>query len=31
MKPPEMEFFKMSAAGNDFILFDDRPDRKSVV
>jgi diaminopimelate epimerase len=25
MKPPEMEFFKMSAAGNDFILFDDRP------
>ncbi len=24
MKAPEMEFFKMSAAGNDFILFDDR-------
>ena len=25
MNPPEMEFFKMSAAGNDFILFDNRP------
>lgn len=24
MKAPETEFFKMSAAGNDFILFDDR-------
>lgn len=25
MTPAEMEFFKMSAAGNDFILFDNRP------
>ncbi len=24
MRPTEMEFFKMSAAGNDFILFDNR-------
>ena len=24
MTPPQIEFFKMSAAGNDFILFDDR-------
>ncbi len=25
MKPTQMEFFKMSAAGNDFIVFDNRP------
>jgi diaminopimelate epimerase len=25
MTPPQTEFFKMSAAGNDFILFDNRP------
>jgi len=24
MTPPEMEFFKMSGAGNDFVLFDNR-------
>ena len=24
MKPTQMEFFKMSAAGNDFIAFDNR-------
>ena len=24
MTPPQIEFFKMSAAGNDFILFDNR-------